>query len=421
MGYSLDIRHIIIEDAGCTHPSEANGVHQVARRIVMEQNRSGDYARIFYVPAANHNDPPANVPVEVIMPTGPAVRGRYFSVDLAETSPLVMAATPDTIFHIHGVRQPLLISLTHGLRRRRLPYAITCHSRYAHIFNRDWQVEHRKTAAYIHFMERPFLEKARFVHALTEVEAEEVRRLAPRASVVTVPNGVFSSGVDGTPPEPALNPWAHGFPVFGFFGRLAVEHKGLDLLVQGFAKYKREGGAGELQIMGTGDEERRQLVKLCSAADVHNHVSLLGPQFGPAKEEILKRWSFFAMPSRFDRMPLAALEAGLLGLPLILTAETGIDVQHYHSGIRIAGLTADAVAAALKTAANLTPDQWRALSLSAYRMVFAIGDWTAITKTLRELYLPPMERAYTRQPEVVAATTPLYSKAEPVGSPAKSR
>lgn len=398
MRYPLDIRHIIIEDAGCRHPSAANGIHQVARRLVLEQNKAGDHARVFYVPARNHNDPPEGVPIEVIQPTGPVVRGRAFAVDLAESSPLLMGCTPDTIFHIHGVRQPLLVSLTHGLRRRRLPYAITCHSRYAHIFNARGQIEYRKTAAYVHFLERPILDKARFVHTLTQTEAEEVRRMAPKASIVTVPNGVFSAGIDGMPPEPALAPFAREFPVFGFFGRLAVEHKGLDLLVEGFVKYKKAGGAGRLEIMGTGDAARKQLAEIIAANNVASHAAILDPQFGAAKDVVVGKWSFFAMPSRFDRMPLAALEAGLFGLPLILTEQTGIFVEKHKSGVKIPGQTADAVASAFHAAAKLTPDEWRALSLGAYRMVRDIGDWTGITAALREYYLPVTERAQARQP-----------------------
>ncbi len=327
--------------------------------------------------------------MEVIKPSGLTVRGRAFAVDLAEKSPLVNGASPNTIFHLHGVRQPLLISLTRGLRKRRLPYIITCHSRYSHIFNRNGQIEYRKTAAYVHFLERPILEKARYVHALTPFEADEVRRVAPKANIVAIQNGVFSSGVDGTPPEPVLNPLAQeNFPVFGFFGRLAVEHKGLDLLVNGFAAYKHSGGPGTLQIMGTGDEARRQLAELATKAGVGDHVSILGPQFGSAKNDVVKSWHFFVMPSRFDRMPLAALEAGLLGLPLVVSEESGIDVPHHHAGLRIPDLTAEAVASTLAKAARLTPEEWRGYSLGAYRMVLSTADWTSITIRLRELYAP---------------------------------
>jgi glycosyltransferase involved in cell wall biosynthesis len=396
MGYSLDIRHILIEDGGSNHPSAANGVHQVARRLVMEQNRAGDYSRIFFVPAGNNSEPPADVPVEVIAPTGPTVRGRPFAVDMSQTSPLLMGSTPDTVFHIHGVRHPLLVSLTYGLRKRRLPYAITCHSRYAHIFNHDGQIEYRRTAAYVHVLERPILEKARYVHTLTPLEAEEVRRLAPKASIVTIPNGVFSTRLDGTPPEPLLNPMANAdFPAFGFFGRLAIEHKGLDLLVDGFAHYKRAGGAGKLQIMGTGDAARDELNQLSAAAGVSADVAILGPQFGPGKNELLKSWSYFVMPSRFDRMPLAALEAGLLGLPLLLNKETGIDVEQHGAGVLIPNLTPASIAATLAAAAKLTPEQWRARSMGAYRMVLSIADWTSITARLRELYRPS-ERPHLR-------------------------
>lgn len=392
MRASVDVRHIIIEDAGCRHPSAANGVHQVARCLVMEQNQAGDRSRVFYVPAGNHDEPPAGIPVEYVEPRGPSLKGRHLAVDLSDKSPLLRDISEATVYHIHGVRHPLLVSLTHGLRRRGLPYAITCHSRYAHIFNQNGQIEHRKTAAYVRVLERPILERARFVHALTQTEADEIHRLAPKADIATVPNGVFSSGLDGAPTPPALDPFGHGFPVFGFFGRLAVQHKGIDALIEGFARYRKAGGTGTLEIMGTGDAARETIAALVAQAGIGGEVTVLAPQFGPAKHEVLRRWSFFVMPSRFDRMPLAALEAGLLGLPLLLTDVTGIQVERHDAGVRIAEPEAEAVAAALVQAARLTPEQWRRQSLAAHRMVAGLGDWTAIADRLRDLYLPPAAR-----------------------------
>jgi glycosyltransferase involved in cell wall biosynthesis len=401
----LDIRHVIIEDASNAHPSEANGLHQVARSLVLEQNRAGDRARIFYFPAGEQNRPPADVPVEVIEPVGPSLKGHRFLVDRSEGSPLFREISPQTVVHIHGVRQTLLVSLTYALRARGVPYCITGHSRYAHIFNAKERSRYWKTHAYVRFLERPFLEKARFVHALTTFEADEIRHMAPQATILTLQNGVFSTEMDGAPREPSWLPPAEGFPVFGFFGRLAVEHKGLDLLVDGFTRYKHAGGRGSLQIMGTGDEERESLAAACAAAGVKDHVSILAPRFGAAKNELLTKWSFFVMPSRFDHMPLAALEAGLAGLPLILTERTGIDVTHYDAGIRIADITADAVATALMRGERLSTERWREQSRAAHHMVRAASDWTEIAELLRARYMPA-EQAHTARPTCMAPASP---------------
>ena len=390
---ALEIRHVIIEDANNNHPSQANGLHQVARSLVLEQNRAGDHARIFYVPAGAQNHPPADVPVEIVHPVGPSLRGHSFLIDQRETSPFFAGISPQTVFHIHGVRQPLLLSLTRALRRRRVPYGLTGHSRYAHIFNAEEKRRYWKTAAYVRLLERTVLEKARFLHALTEVEASEMRQMAPRARIAVVPNGVFSSRLDGTPPKPRVKTRDDSYPVFGFFGRLAIAHKGLDLLVDGFARYKKAGGPGTLQIMGTGDDVRKELVERCEASGVSSHIAILEPRFGKAKNEVLESWDFFIMPSRFDRMPLAALEAALIGLPLIVTDSTGVDLYRHGAGIRIARRTPEAVQQALETAAALTPQEWSYCSLSAYYMARSVADWTINAEALRELYLPSQPHA----------------------------
>ncbi len=400
---ALEIRHVIVEDASNIHPSEANGLHQVARNLVLEQNRAGDRARIFYVPAGAQNHPPADVPLEIVHPVGPSLRGRSFLVDQSETSPLFADISAQTVFHIHGVRQPLLVSLTRALRRRGAPYGLTGHSRYAHIFNAEDKGKYWKTAAYVRLLERAFLEKARFLHALTEIEAGELRQMAPRARIAVVPNGVFSSRLDGTPPKPRLRTRDDTYPVFGFFGRLEIAHKGLDLLVDGFARYKKAGGPGTLQIMGTGDDMRRDLVERCQASGVSSHIVILEPQFGKAKNEVLKSWDFFIMPSRFDRMPLSALEAALAGLPLIMTDSTGVDLHRHGAGIRIAQRTSEAVQHALERAATLTPQEWSYCSLSGYHMARSTADWTINAQALRELYLPSRPHADLPADAVLAA------------------
>lgn len=385
-GGSLDIRHLIVEDKNNNHPSEANGLHQVARSLALEQNRAGDSARIFYVPAGEQNRPPAGVPVTTVMPKGPDLRGLRLWADDAV---LLEDASSQTFFHIHGVRQPLLVSLTYALRRRGIPYAVTGHSRYAHMFTSEGSRIYWKTRVYARLLERGFLEKARFLHALTDLEAEELRRIAPRARIAIVQNGIFSGRLGGMPRAPMQRLRSPNYPVFGFFGRLAVRHKGLDLLVAGFARYKEAGGAGRLEIMGTDAAERQALQESCQAAGVGRHVSIIEPRFGDAKDEVLKRWDFFVMPSRFDRMPLAALDAALIGLPLILTDSTGWDLRGHKAGLPIMDHSAEAVAAALFAGEALSAEKWHDYSLAAHRMAKSSGDWTAIAETLRNYYVSP--------------------------------
>jgi len=402
----LDIRHLIIEDADNPHPSAANGLHQVARNLILEQLRAGDAAQLFYVPADRNSEPPADVPLEVVPVTGRKLFGHPVGVDSGALQTMVRDASPSTIFHIHGFRRPLLIALTHELRRRHISYVITGHSRYAHIFDHEGHLRHAKTAAYVYVFERPVLQAACFVHLLTTYEVPSVRRLARGSNIEILPNGAFSSAREGVPAKTRVGGLSGKSPVFGFFGRLAIEHKGLDLLVEGFAHYRQAGGEGTLEIMGTGDEAQGELAARCDQLGIAEHTTLLGPRFGQEKIETLKGWDFFVMPSRFDRVPLAGLEAGLFGLPLILTAETGLDAEQSGGGITIQELSSAAVAAALSDTARLSSEQWSAMSESVYQMVLSVADWTAIAAKLRELYLQALV-AVSEAPRQADARQPI--------------
>ncbi len=383
----LDIRHLIFDEAD-DHPSAANGLHQVARQLALEQLHAGDHSRLVFL-AAPGRDPevPPGIPAQILPLRGRRILGRSIGLDRDVLDAVLSDAGPSTVFHIHGVRQLLLLPIARALNRRRLPYGVTAHSRFAHIYSLDHKLERPKTALYVRFVEGFALKAARFVHALTPHEADVVRRLVPGAKVVLLPNAVYSSRLDGIPQAPTRSGPSADFPTFGFFGRLAIEHKGLDLLIEGFARYRHAGGKGRLALFGSG-QSHQQLAEMCSAARIADVCSIEGPRFGDDKLRTASQWDFYVAPSRFDHMPLALMEAGLMGLPLILSEGTGLlsRVEAAGAGFAIADLSAQSVAEAMHTAENIDPGQWRILSQRAYRVALSIGDWTAIAASLRDLY-----------------------------------
>ncbi|KRE02080.1 hypothetical protein ASE63_06800 [Bosea sp. Root381] len=383
----LDIRHLIFDEAD-DHPSAANGLHQVARQLALEQLHAGDHSRLVFL-AAPGRDPevPSGIPAQILPLRGRRILGRNIGLDQDVLDAVLADAGPSTVYHIHGVRQPLLLPIVRALRPRQIPYGITAHSRFAHIYSLDHKLERPKTAFYVRLVESFALKAARFVHALTPHEAEVVRRLVPGARVVLLPNAVYSSRLDGVPQAPTRLAPSAEFPIFGFFGRLAIEHKGLDLLIEGFARYRHAGGKGRLALFGSG-QSHQQLAEMCAAANVADVSSIEGPRFGQEKLRTASEWDFYVAPSRFDHMPLALMEAGLMGLPLILSEGTGLlhQVEAAGAGLAIADLNAESVAEAMHAAEKIGPAQWRMLSESAYRVALSIGDWTAIAASLRDLY-----------------------------------
>ena len=384
----LDIRHVAVLD-GNGHPSEANGVHNVARALAREQQAAGERARLVLLAHGRRVQvADQSCPTQVIRLDGLVVRGHALHLPRASIEALLAGARAGTFYHIHGGREPMLPGLGRVLRRRGIPYAVTVHGRFSHVYDPAGQVVKRNTALYLRFFERSFLEGARFVQALSDEEAAILRRIAPGARIRIIGNGAYSSTLGEAPPSPAPRGVSADYPHFGYCGRYAIAHKGLDLLLEGFASYHKAGGTGRLTMMGTG-EAREELTQMAARLGIAGKVQVLGPSFGAARDALLRECDYFVVSSRYEGVPLAALEAALLGLPLIVTAGSGLRtlVMAEKAGLPIDDHSAAAVAAALHKAGSLPPAEWKARAAAAHATAMLRCDWTGIAAQLRTAYL----------------------------------
>ncbi|MEJ2868913.1 glycosyltransferase family 4 protein [Actinomycetospora sp. OC33-EN08] len=148
-------------------------------------------------------------------------------------------------------------------------------------------IERRGLALYRHYV------------TLNDVDADLVAAAGPRATVRVIPNGVEL-------PERATP--ATGM-VLLYLGRIDVEQKGLDLLLEALP----DGGSLEIAGSGTAAEE----AKLAALVDGDPRVRMLGRVQGAAKEAALARCAVVVVPSRYETFSLTALEAMSHGRPVI--------------------------------------------------------------------------------------------------------
>ncbi len=384
----LDIRHLVITEPN-PHPTEANGVHSAARCLVREQLAAGDQARLIFLARDIQADERGIATGEQILPlTGCLIiYGRAIRLDRSILRALTDDAGSATVFHLHGGREPLLIDIGRELRRRGIGYAITVHGRYSHLFDAEGRAVRHVAAAYLKTFERMALDGAIFVQALSDVEYGILKQVAPKARIVPIGNGAYSSRLDGPPPPLRPRIRSDNFPHFAYCGRYEIDHKGLDLLLGGFAHYRRRGGQGRLTMIGTGPA-RSELLELAERLEVAATVQVSGPLFGLQRDAILRGCDYFVMPSRYEGIPLAALEAALLGLPLIVSRGTGLRalVEAWNAGIGIWASSAEAVGKAMHDA-EAAGSEWVLQRCGAYALAKSVADWSAITERLRELYL----------------------------------
>jgi glycosyltransferase involved in cell wall biosynthesis len=121
------------------------------------------------------------------------------------------------------------------LRRVDISYCVTAHGG---LFPAALRRGRLKKSIFGVCFERPYLNEAQFIHALSPHETDVIRRHGVRRPIVTVPNGL-PPGADIQPTQPdalyAKFPWLRDRCVFMFIGRLDSRQKGLDLLLEAFA------------------------------------------------------------------------------------------------------------------------------------------------------------------------------------------
>jgi glycosyltransferase involved in cell wall biosynthesis len=131
-----------------------------------------------------------------------------------------------------------------------------------------------------------------------------------------IPNPVFIGPDEGASDEPFQA------PTIVAMGRFS-EEKGFDLLLKAFGLIKDQYPNWNLIIFGDGPL-RNELESLTTRLQLDQRVQFYGLVKQP--HPLLRKAALFVLPSRFEGLPMALLEAMACGLPVIST--------EYHSGVR---------------------------------------------------------------------------------------
>jgi glycosyltransferase involved in cell wall biosynthesis len=271
----------------------------------------------------------------------------------------------------------------------------------------------RRKRLWIHLVERRTLAHAAALHATSELEAAEARRLGlDLPPVYVVPNGVDIPGgycleapranaVDAPPrdgvdaplvesPGPlagsALSPLvaaalAHR-PLLLFLGRLSWK-KGLDRLLLALADLP---GAA-LAIAGNDEEGyRAKLERLAAAAGVAGRVHYLGPVHGADKAALLRRADLLVLASYSENFGNVVLEAMAAGLPVVVTPEVGLaEVVREHGAGTVCDGDPPRLAAALRQLLD-DPQARRAMGRRGAEAAARRFGWETVAARMEEVY-----------------------------------
>lgn len=175
----------------------------------------------------------------------------------------------------------------------------------------------------------------------------------PSERIVVLPNPVDLERILAARNAPSV--WSGPGPHLLAVGRLSRE-KGFDLLIEALASLRKRFPEADLILAGSGHEEQA-LKALCRSLKMEAVVRFAGHVDTPYR--FFPGATLFVLPSRYEGMPNALLEAAAAGLPLVSTPASGgvVDLLRGRPGAWLAtDVSADALAKALELALeNLRP------------------------------------------------------------------
>lgn len=157
-----------------------------------------------------------------------------------------------------------------------------------------------------HWIESFGMKFYKYILPYSDIDSAKAKRLNPNIEFKIVTQGVGEEyfAIKHKKPEYIL-----------FLSRFDVAQKGIDLLLQAYAKVANKIKY-PLVLAGHGPDVE-QIKKMITDLKLEKKVTIIGPTYGDKKFEVMSKALYVTFPSRHDEICLWALEALAGGLPLI--------------------------------------------------------------------------------------------------------
>lgn len=165
----------------------------------------------------------------------------------------------------------------------------------------------RKYKLPFHLIEKFGVRFYKYIMPYSKIDKKKISGMNPKITAKIIPQGVC---------DEYLSIKAKKSKYILFLGRFDIAQKGIDLLLEAYAKIA-DKISYPLVIAGHGPDEKK-ILGILKKLSLEKSVSLIGPLYGDEKLKVMSRAAAVAFPSRHDELSLWALEALGGGLPLVI-------------------------------------------------------------------------------------------------------
>ncbi len=225
------------------------------------------------------------------------------------------------VIHMHTVRTYQNAVVGHFARKFGVPYLVSAHGTLPVIVQRKLPKR-----IYDLIFGKALLRGASRLVAVSPVEVEQYRQFGiEEERIRIIYNGLDLAEFSSLPPRGRLRSKlgiAASAKVVLYLGRLH-KRKGIDKLIEAFARLRAEDGAYRLLIAGPDEGELSRLQSLAKRLGVHEQVRFLGPLYGMEKLAAYVDADVLASPAVYEIFGLVPFEALLCGTPVVVTNDCG--------------------------------------------------------------------------------------------------
>lgn len=281
------------------------------------------------------------------------------------------------VVHLMGYWSPLGVLTSLMARHLGVPYVI-CPAGALSLFGRSRSLKR----AFNYLVGRRQLSHATGWIAVTASELPDFSSYGvdPKA-VAIIPNGVEEpEPVFTSQPRSCVLSNTNSLPsqFVLFMGRLNLI-KGPDLLLEAFGKISREFPDVDLLFAGPDEGMQSVLMRRATELGINVRVRFIGFVTGNRKIALYRSALLLVVPSRSEAMSIVAVEAGICGLPVLMTDQCGLNDIREIEPCLIVPANPDALAAGLRHALE-DPECTRLWGLDWQAMVRKRFLWADISR-----------------------------------------
>ena len=295
----------------------------------------------------------------------------------------LMKTGTNSIFHFHGGIVPVYYPIAFYLQENKIPFILSPHGRYN--LHTMGQASYLKKKHLENF-DQNLINWSSALHFNSEQERKELLSLFPfylQKSYIC-PNGLINNNLNIAPKI-----MKHDEIIYCFNGELNNTEMGIDILLHGFAKFKKNHANNAiLWIIGNGPD-RNLILKSIKKLGFHKYVFVKPAVFGALKFEQLSKIDVMVRTPRVDFYPSVVMESAAMSIPGIVSKTTYLAeiIQTDNAGYVLPENNSEELQKALKQSiTDMETVQWNRKKMNAHQMVARHFNWTSIARTHIEVY-----------------------------------